>query len=100
MAVNPNGSGSSDLRRRRQRRQRSRVSGDAESSPRRRAHRPVLDQAIAINGDLRVQLFGFNLLPIRVRLLVSSKDVAAQLGLDWWRPDSRRAKRRRGVEAR
>jgi hypothetical protein len=60
----------------------------------------VLDQAIAINGDLRIQLFGLNLLPIRVRLLVSSKDVAAQLGLDWWRPDSRRAKRRHGREAR
>jgi hypothetical protein len=53
--------------------------------------RPVLDQAIAINGDLRVQLFGLNLLPIKVRLLVSSKEVAAELGLDWWanRPKSK-----------
>jgi hypothetical protein len=44
----------------------------------------VLDQAIAINGELRVKLLGLNLLPIQVRLLISSKDVAAQLGLDWW----------------
>ena len=47
--------------------------------------RPVLDQAIAINGELRVKLLGLNVLPIQVRLLVSSKDVAADLGLDWWR---------------
>ena len=47
--------------------------------------RAVLDQAIAINGELRVKLLGLNLLPIQVRLLVSSKEVAAELGLDWWR---------------
>ncbi|MDQ3441485.1 MAG: gas vesicle protein [Planctomycetota bacterium] len=52
--------------------------------PPRRFERPVLDQAIAINGELRVKLLGLNLLPIQVRLLISSKDVAAELGLDWW----------------
>ena len=51
----------------------------------RRPDRPVLDQAIAINGEVRVKLLGLNLLPIQVRLLVSSKKVAAELGLDWWR---------------
>jgi hypothetical protein len=45
----------------------------------------VLDQGIAITGDLRVKLLGMSLLPIQVRLLISSKDLAAALGLDWWR---------------
>jgi hypothetical protein len=58
---------------------------DSEQSSPRRSDRPVLDQAIAINGELRVKLLGLNLLPIQVRLLVSSKEVAAELGLDWWR---------------
>jgi hypothetical protein len=52
---------------------------------------PVLDQGIAIAGELRVKLFGLNLLPIQVRLLVSSKDLAAQLGLDWWSDEATRA---------
>ena len=52
---------------------------------RRSAHAPpVLEQGIAINGELRVKLFGLNLLPIEVRLLISSKDIAAVVGLDWW----------------
>lgn len=46
--------------------------------------RPALERGVAINGELRVQLFGLNLLPIQVRLLVSSKDVAEAVGLDWW----------------
>jgi hypothetical protein len=44
----------------------------------------VFEPGLAINGELRVQLFGLNLLPIRVRLLVSSMDVAAGVGLNWW----------------
>ena len=44
----------------------------------------MLDQAIAINGELRVKLLGLNLLPIQVRLLVSSKEVAADKQL-WLR---------------
>jgi hypothetical protein len=58
---------------------------ESERPPSRRSDRPVLDQAIAINGELRVKLLGLNVLPIQVRLLVSSKEVAAELGLDWWR---------------
>ena len=53
----------------------------------RRAHQreqSVLDQGIAIAGELRIKLFGLNVLPVQVRLLISSKDLAAQLGLDWW----------------
>ena len=71
---------------------------DPPLKPRRRK-RPVLDQGIAINGELRVQLFGLNLLPIKVRLLVSSKETAAELGLDWWRKD-RRAKTKRSRKSR
>jgi hypothetical protein len=58
----------------------------------------VLDQAIAINGELRVQLFGLNVLPVQVRLLVSSKEVAAALGLDWWRVNRKPASRRGGTK--
>ena len=53
----------------------------ADEQPRRNP----LDQGIAITGDLTVKLMGLNLLPINVRLLISSKDLATQLGLDWWR---------------
>jgi hypothetical protein len=60
--------------------------------------RAVLDQAIAINGEVRVKLFGLNLLPIQVRLLVSSKDVAAELGLDWWQANRNGASRRNGTK--
>ena len=56
-----------------------------------REQEPVLDQGIAIAGELRVKLFGLNLLPIQVKLLISSKDVAAQLGLDWWSDEKARA---------
>ena len=61
-------------------------------------NRSLLDQAIAINGELRVQLFGLNLLPVQVRLLVSSKEVAAALGLDWWRADRKPNSRRAGTK--
>ena len=44
----------------------------------------VLDQGIAIAGELRIKLFGLSVLPVQVKLLISSKDLAAQLGLDWW----------------
>lgn len=52
----------------------------------------VLEQGVAINGELRVKLFGLNLLPIQVRLLISSKDVAAAVGLDWWNDADSRAR--------
>ena len=49
--------------------------------------RPVLDQGIVITGDVLVKLMGLNLLPVRVRLLVSSTKLARELGLDWWRDE-------------
>ena len=61
------------------------------------AARPVLDQGIAITGELLVQLFGLRVLPIKIRLLVSNKELAAELGLDWWndeRATSSRGKKR------
>jgi hypothetical protein len=62
---------------------------DAHRPPRKTP--PALDQGIAINGELRVKLLGWSLLPIEVRLLVSSKDVAEVVGLDWWNDERRRA---------
>ena len=62
----------------------------------RRTESSVLDQGIAIAGELRVRLFGLNLLPIQVKLLISSKDLASQLGLDWWNDE----KVRRSIKGR
>jgi hypothetical protein len=61
-----------------------------------RRQEPVLDQGVAIAGELRVKLFGLNLLPIQVRLLISSKDLATEVGLDWWRDEKTRAAVRGG----
>jgi hypothetical protein len=52
------------------------------------AGQPVLDQGIAITGDLVIQLLGLRLLPIKVRLLISSSQLATEFGLDWWRDES------------
>src|SRR5688500_8605114 len=71
---------------------------DPQRLPPRRSERPVLDQAIAINGQLRVKLLGLNLLPIQVRLLVSSKEVATELGLDWWRKQRDGSQRRKATK--
>jgi hypothetical protein len=60
----------------------------------------VLDQGIAINGELRVKLFGWSLLPIEVKLLISSKDVAEWVGLDWWNDERARAAGDRKPRAR
>lgn len=60
---------------------------------------PVLDQGIAITGEVLVKLFGMKLLPVKVRLLISSKELAADLGLDWWNQEEERPtlRRRRGA---
>ena len=47
----------------------------------------VLDKGIVIAGDIRVELLDIELLTIRIRLLVSSADKAAELGMAWWRND-------------
>jgi len=48
-----------------------------------------LDEGIAINGEIQVQLFNLKLLPVKVRLLITSMESAKQLGLDWWREEGR-----------
>jgi len=59
----------------------------SDSSDREKNRAPVLDQGIVITGDLVVKLMGLKLLPVKVRLLVSSTKLASDLGLDWWRDE-------------
>jgi hypothetical protein len=59
----------------------------------------VLDQGIAITGDLTIKLMGLRLLPIRVRLLISSTELASELGLDWWRDEAGGGKGKRAAAA-
>lgn len=59
-----------------------------------RGGKSVIDKGLAINGELQVRLFNMKLLPVKVRLLISSKDLATDLGLDWWRADAEQ----RGLE--
>lgn len=47
----------------------------------------ILDKGIVITGDIRVDLLDIELLTIRIRLLISSADKAAELGVAWWRQD-------------
>src|SRR3954451_20746551 len=47
----------------------------------------VLDKGIVIAGDIQVNLLDIELLTVKIRLLVVSVDKAAELGIDWWRPD-------------
>ena len=44
----------------------------------------VLGEGIAITGELRIKLFGVGLLPIEVKLMISSAQLAEALGLAWW----------------
>lgn len=47
----------------------------------------ILDKGVVIAGDIRVDLLDIELLTIRIRLLISSADKAAELGMAWWRQD-------------
>lgn len=47
----------------------------------------VLDKGIVIAGDIRIDLLDIELLTIRIRLLISSADKAAELGMAWWQQD-------------
>jgi hypothetical protein len=49
----------------------------------------ILDKGLVIAGDIRVRLADVELLTIQVRLLVCSVDKAQEIGLDWWKTDSR-----------
>ncbi|HEX5437391.1 MAG TPA: gas vesicle protein [Gemmatimonadaceae bacterium] len=49
----------------------------------------VLDKGLVIAGDIKINLANVELLTIQVRLLVCSIDKAEEIGLNWWRYDSR-----------
>ena len=49
----------------------------------------VLDKGLVVAGDVSISLANVELLTIRIRLLVCSIDKAEQIGLNWWRNDSR-----------
>ena len=49
----------------------------------------VLDKGLVVAGDISVSLANVELLTIRIRLLVCSIDKAEQIGLNWWRYESR-----------
>jgi hypothetical protein len=52
----------------------------------------VLDKGLVVAGDVSISLANVELLTIRVRLLVCSIDKAEQIGLNWWRYESRLAR--------
>ena len=52
----------------------------------------VLDKGLVVAGDISISLANVELLTIRIRLLVCSIDKAEQIGLNWWRYDSRLVK--------
>jgi hypothetical protein len=49
----------------------------------------VLDKGLVVAGDISISLANVELLTIRIRLLVCSIDKAEQIGLNWWRYESR-----------
>jgi hypothetical protein len=49
----------------------------------------VLDKGIVIAGDIQVNLLDIELLTIKLRLLVCSVDRAQEMGINWWKTDSR-----------
>src|SRR5437899_3044224 len=49
----------------------------------------VLDKGLVVVGDVSISLANVELLTIRVRLLVCSIDKAEQIGLNWWRYESK-----------
>ena len=53
----------------------------------------VLDKGLVVAGDISISLANVELLTIRVRLLVCSIDKAEQIGLNWWRYESRLSRR-------
>src|SRR5205809_7578054 len=49
----------------------------------------VLDKGLVIAGDIKINLANVELLTIQIRLLVCSIDKAQEIGLNWWRNDTR-----------
>ena len=49
----------------------------------------VLDKGLVVAGDIKINLANVELLTIQIRLIVCSIDKAEQIGLNWWRNDTR-----------
>ena len=49
----------------------------------------VLDKGLVVAGDISISLANVELLTIKIRLLVCSIDKAEQIGLNWWRYDTK-----------
>lgn len=49
----------------------------------------ILDKGLVIAGDVRITLANVELITIKIRLLICSIDKAEQIGLNWWRYESR-----------
>ena len=60
----------------------------------------VLDKGLVVAGDVSISLANVELLTIRIRLLVCSIDKAEQIGLNWWRYESRLTREASGEVAR
>jgi Gas vesicle protein len=68
--------------------QRSATPGRAEASSLADILERVLDKGIVIAGDIQINLLEFELLTIKLRLLVASVDRAREMGINWWESDS------------
>jgi hypothetical protein len=66
-----------------------RLSGSASSATLVDLLDRVLDKGLVVAGDISISLANVELLTIRIRLLVCSIDKAEQIGLNWWRYESR-----------
>lgn len=49
----------------------------------------ILDKGVVVAGDIRVKIVDIELLTIEIRLLICSVERAEQIGMDWWRQESR-----------
>jgi hypothetical protein len=49
----------------------------------------VLDKGIVIAGDIQLNLLDIELITIKLRLLICSVDRAQEMGINWWKTDSR-----------
>ena len=58
----------------------------------------ILDKGLVVVGDVRIRLADVELLTIQIRLLVCSVDKAQEIGLDWWKTDSRLSSTARPAE--
>ena len=59
----------------------------------------ILDKGLVIAGDIKVSLANVELLTLQIRLLVCSIDKAEQIGLNWWRYDTKLTTRAERAEA-